>query len=274
MIIDQREPIRRLPMSSEPAAAQLAASAALLKGIEELGRPAMRWYSISPTTVLLGSSQRPHELDLTACSLANIAIHRRGSGGGVVLAGEDLLLLDLAIPREHRLYIADVTRSYSWLGDIWAATLRRLGLDSRVIPVEEARADVRALDPLLKRVCFGGLSPYEIVVAGRKVVGLAQIRRRGGALLQAGVYRHWRPQQTAAVIAAEEHERDVLAERLAARVAGLDDLLDYAPSATIVMKTFESALEELVGLTPVEDGWSEAELAAREGALALYPQLE
>ena len=35
--------------------------------------------------------------------------------------------------------------------------------------------------------CFGGLSPYEVLAGGRKVVGLSQARRRQGTLLQAGV---------------------------------------------------------------------------------------
>jgi lipoate-protein ligase A len=35
--------------------------------------------------------------------------------------------------------------------------------------------------------CFAGLSPWEVVADGRKLVGLAQVRRSTGVLLTAGV---------------------------------------------------------------------------------------
>jgi lipoate-protein ligase A len=38
----------------------------------------------------------------------------------------------------------------------------------------------------LKWACFGGLSPWEVVVGQRKIVGLAQVRRRTGVLLASG----------------------------------------------------------------------------------------
>ena len=109
------------------------------------------------------------------------------SGGGVVL-GDSLLLLDLALPAEDPLYPDDVTESYRWLGAVWAAALGALGTAARVVDIAAARADAQLLDPLLRRVCFGGTSPYEVVVEQRKIVGLAQVRRRTCALIQAGVY--------------------------------------------------------------------------------------
>ena len=84
----------------------------------------------------------------------------------------------------------DLTESYRWLGEQFGAWL---GL--RRVDVAEARADVAALkarsDPVarvLRDVCYGALSPHEVVNdQGAKVVGLAQIRRRHAALYQAGI---------------------------------------------------------------------------------------
>ena len=92
----------------------------------------------------------------------------------------DMLMLDLVLPRAHRLYMGDVTESYRWIGEVWTAALRELGIDVQSTPIGAARADAQTLDPLLRRVCFGGLSPYEVVVGRRKLVGLAQVRRRAG----------------------------------------------------------------------------------------------
>lgn len=273
---DSREAqrIRRLPWSSRPAEDELSASPALLSGMEPGAAPVLHWHKIVPAALLLGSSQRLGEIDLGACAARGIPAHRRRSGGGAVLSGADLLQLDLALPRGHPLYREDVTESYRWIGAVWAAALRRLGLDAAPIGVAEARADTAALDALVRRVCFGGHSPYETLVDGRKVVGLAQIRRRGGALYQAGVYLRWDPAQSAELIAAEPQERAALAQRLAERVAGLDELGAGQPAAALIA-AFETELTEATGMQLEDDGWSEMELRAqaqdreRYAALAL-----
>lgn len=267
--------IRLLPASVEPAGRQLAASPALLAGVEQSGRASMRWYQFSPRALLLGSSQRIEATDLAACAAAGVPIHRRRSGGGAVLADPGLLLLDLALPPDDPLYLGDVTESYRWFGEVWAAALRELGLDARVVSVAEARAETLALDPLLRPVCFAGRSPYEVVVGHHKLVGLAQVRRRGGALLEAGVYLSWPPERTAALMAAPEQGRATLARLLAERVAGLAQLPIREPIAAVaVERAVERALERVAGLQPTPDDWSAHERAAREAATPGYAALE
>jgi lipoate-protein ligase A len=263
--------IRRLPWSDGPADAELAAAPALLAGLEQSGAPALRWYRITPPAVLLGSAQRLEEIDLGACAARGVRAHRRRSGGGAVLSDEALLLLDLALPRDHPLYRDDVTESYRWIGEVWAAALRDLGLDASPISIGAARADTAAIDPLLRRVCFGGRSPYETLVGQRKVVGLAQIRRRAGALYQAGVYLRWSPKHSADLIAATPQQRDELARQLAERVAGLGELRpEQPPGVAETIGAFEAALARLAGCTPADDGWNDAERAAQVADLARY----
>ena len=267
-------PIRVLPSSAAPAAEQLAGSLALLAGLEYTGVPAMRWYQLRPPALLLGSSQQPHEVDLAACAAAGIPVHRRRSGGGVVLS-DSLLLLDLALPSEDPLYTGDVTESYHWLGAAWAAALGALGIAAHVVDIATARADAQLLDPLLRRVCFGGLSPYEVEVERRKVVGLAQVRRRTGALLQAGVYLQWAPEQTAALVAATPAERARLTTQLRTRVAGLHDLAGYqSPAINELARQVGLALESNAGLVPSVADWSDHERRARQAALPQYAALE
>jgi lipoate---protein ligase len=263
--------IRRLPSSVGSASAQLAAGSALLAGLEQTGLPALHWQRIDPPTLLLGSAQRLDEIDLAACAAAGVSVHRRGSGGGIVLSDATLLLLDLALPEQHPLFVRDVTESYCWLGEVWAAALRTLALDAWLVPVAQARADTQALHPLLKRVCFGGRSPYEVLVGDRKLVGLAQIRRRGGALFQAGIYLHWKPWATAALLSATADERAAVAARLGERVVGLDELVGgSAPDAAPVIAAVETALTRFVQLSLVDDKWRVEELSARTAALARY----
>jgi lipoate-protein ligase A len=264
--------IRELPLSVEPADRQLAGGPALLAALEETGQPVMRWYQVDRPALLLGSSQQPQVADRAACAAAGVLIHRRRSGGGAVLANATLLMLDLALPAIDPLYNHDVTESYRWLGEVWAAALRTLGLPARVLSIAEARADTQARDPLLAEVCFGGLSPYEVVLEGRKLVGLAQMRRRAGALFQAGVYLRWRPDQTAALLALEPPERARLVELLHARVGGLagEGMPD---TAAAVQQQVRRALERHAGLRPAPAAWHPSESAARAEALPRYAAL-
>lgn len=266
-------PIRVLPPSAAPAGELIASSIALLAGLEQGSVPALRWYQFDPPALLLGSSQRPHDVDLAACAAAGISVHRRRSGGGAVLS-EALLLLDLALPIGDLLYTGDVTESYRWLGEVWASALGALGITATLVDTPTARADTQGLDPLLRRVCFGGLSPYEVIVGRRKLVGLAQVRRRGGALFQAGVYLQWAPERTAALIAANAADRVALAGQLAERVAGLHSVAGGQVTADALMNALGRALEQLAGLVPTASGWTDAELQASRAAAPQHAALD
>lgn len=265
--------VRRLPWSAGLADTQLAGGSALLEGLESSRVAALRWFCITPPALLLGPGQPRGKIDSLACAEAGVTIHRRGSGGGAVLGDEMLLLLDLALPTQHPLYLANVSESYHWIGEAWAVALRSLGLAPQTLSIAEARLDTQTRDPLLADVCFGGFSPYEVVVGQRKVVGLAQVRRRVGALFQCGVYLHWEPWRTARLMMLSEPEHVELVKLLAARVAGLDELLGREIAFVEVIETFETALQQTANLAPVDADWNAAERSRRLADLSRYAAL-
>jgi len=240
-----------LPLTKGSATEQIKASLALLEGMgatDGLLSPksflTLRWYQVALPTLVLGHGQQQEELDLAACTAKGIEVCRRASGGTAVLVGPGDLMLDVALPKDHHLYTTDVTESYRWLGEVWVTTLRELGLkDAKLISVAEARADAQTLPPLLKRVCFAGLSPYEVGVGEQKVIGLAQVRKRYGCLLQAGLsLLRWEPQQIVDLLNISATEKREAGEALAKKVAGLGDLLptftEVEPTANAVMQVF------------------------------------
>ena len=265
-------PIRRLPFGAEPADRQLASGLALLAGLEEGARLALRWTEISPPALILGSSERLDDANFDACAARGVLVYRRASGGGAVLT-EASLALDVAVPPGDPLDVDDVTASYRWLGETWALALARLGVEARVISVAEARADAPTLPPLLKRACFGGLSPFEVVVGPRKIVGLAQRRRRSGALLQAGVYLQWSSDRTAELLTQTSADRAALTEMLDGRVAGLNTVGLGGLDGAAVMAAVEAVLSERWGLVPTDDDWTPAERAARDEARGRFQPL-
>ncbi|MBX0326391.1 ligase [Oscillochloris sp. ZM17-4] len=207
---------RLLPHSAGDAQRELASAEALLAGLLAVPTSAMRWYESPGPALVIGSGQKIAEVDLAACAAAGASLHRRASGGTAVLFVPGLLMQDIVLPPGHALALSDVSESYRWLGEAWADALGRLGAPAAPISVAEAREDTRALGPLLRRACFAGRSPYEILAGGRKLVGFSQVRRRHGTLLQVGLYAHWPGAALAGLLRLAAGEAAPLAEGLAA----------------------------------------------------------
>ena len=76
-------------------------------------------------------------------------------------------------------------------------------------------------EALVRRACFGALSPYEVALGPRKLVGLSQVRKRAGVLFQVGLPLAWDGDLLAALLAhnADERARLERRRRLVAEVA-------------------------------------------------------
>jgi lipoate---protein ligase len=141
--------------------------------------------------VVLGCSQRPDAAMSAAARAAGVALVERRSGGGAVLAGPWLLGVSVVLPRDHPLVVPSITDSYRWFGEAHAAALRRAGIECQAVCAATALVVARRwrspAGTSARWACFGDLSPWEVMTAGgRKLVGLAQVRRGTGALLVSG----------------------------------------------------------------------------------------
>jgi lipoate---protein ligase len=203
--------------------------------------PLLAWSRASAPALVLGRAAGRAPADEEACRRAGVALLRRRSGGGPVLWDAGLVALDLALPRGHDLALDDVVATYAFLGEAIADALSTLGAPARIVTLAEARAAGRQDAALAARACFGGRSPYEVLVGGRKVVGLAQVRRHAGALLQAGIALRLDAAGLAALLELPPGEREDLAAALAARAGGLELALPGAAPED-VMFAVERAL--------------------------------
>lgn len=255
---------RRLRAFRGEAGAALAGAEAMLDGVAASGVPAARWCTTVPPALLLGASQDPSVVNAEACREAGVAVYKRAAGGAVVLAGEGLLGFDIALPIDHPLVLSDLTQSYRWIGNAWAEALESLCLPARLVGVDEARAGARATDDasrLARLACFGALSPYEVTLGGRKVVGLAQVRRRHGALFQCAVLLSWSPAQLAALLAVRPGARERLVAALAERAIGLNDGAAQSVTCAEIVAAVDAALDAR-GLSLADASWTPAELDA------------
>jgi lipoate-protein ligase A len=97
------------------------------------------------------------------------------------------------------------------------------------------------------------LSPYELTAGGRKLVGLAQVRRRNGVLMQSAIHRHFDADRLAALL----DMTDTLPEALRRSAIGLDELMDVTGSQ--IIDAVEKSLEDRLHVSLVDGGWSTTE---------------
>ena len=195
---------------SEPAAARV------VRVLSVVGRPAL----------VLGSTQ-PRPAPVAEEGGGVDVVRRRSGGGAVLLRPGETVWVDVVVPAGDPLWSADVGRSFWWLGEVWAAALG--GEVHRGPLVRTAWSSA---------VCFAGVGPGEVLVDGRKRVGMASRRTREGALFQCAVPLAWDP---AAYV-----------ELLGLPPSALADLADVAAPVT--------------GMTP--DGVVETFLAALTGGFS------
>ena len=102
-----------------------------------------------------------------------------------MLWDDGLIAADIVLPADHPLLVRDVVAAYRWVGEAVRGALADCGVAADLLSPDRARATAR--DPLIAAACFGSVSPWEAVVGGAKLVGLSQVRRRGGGAIQIGV---------------------------------------------------------------------------------------
>jgi lipoate-protein ligase A len=217
----------------------------LLEEMGPDGPPVLSWSTVTAPALVLGRHAVDPRVDRGAVAAEGVEVLKRSSGGGPVLWDRDLLALDVVLPRGHRLAPDDVVAAYRWLGTALADALTALGVpDVEVLTLPRARA-AQAVPGPAADACFGGMSPWEVLAGGRKVVGLSQTRRRTGALLQAGVLLGFDADRLARLLGRDP----AWATGLAATAGGVRDVAPGV-AAQDVVEAVEAMLAVREGVTP------------------------
>jgi lipoyl(octanoyl) transferase len=135
--------------------------------------PTLRFFAWEPPTLSLGIAQPAADADRTALARFGWGLVRRPTGGRAILHTDELTY-SICAPEEHPLTAGGILESYRRLSRGLLAGLRLLGVD--------AQADAEPIRGTAGAVCFETPSRYEITFAGRKLIGSAQARVRGGVL--------------------------------------------------------------------------------------------
>jgi lipoate-protein ligase A len=151
-----------------------------------------------------------------------------------------LLCLDVLIPAEHQWLEGDLGAPFDVMGRAWASALATLGVADIAVHTAAAQRHLRGTprEQLLAAICYATLGRGEVTAGGRKLVGLAQRRRRPGALIQCGLLRTWDPRPLLRALRAAEDDAEILAA-----ATGLDELLTAPPPDQQIMAAVEEALQ-------------------------------
>ena len=161
-------------------ASNMAIDCAILEAVATGDQPpTLRLYGWAPFCLSLGYGQRLRDVDLDALAERGWELVRRPTGGKAILHGDELTY-SLCLPLDHPMAGGDVVESYRRISAGLLRALECLGLCVQAHPQSER---LRHAD--LGPVCFELPSHYEVSFGGRKLIGSAQLRRRGG-LLQHG----------------------------------------------------------------------------------------
>lgn len=203
-------PTRILPLVEGAPDALLAEGLALLDEFAQDPRPVLRPYRADRTAIVLGRGQ---VRELAATSTSSVEVLTRASGGGAVLMDPHLVSLDVLVPAGHPFLGAsgDLGAVFLAVGECWAEGLARLGLPGAAVfrGASQARRRGSPREQLLAAVCYATLGRGEVTTGGRKLVGLAQRRRRPGALVQCGLLRRWRPSPLLAALGGDPDDAEV-----------------------------------------------------------------
>jgi lipoate-protein ligase A len=164
--------------------------AATFHGLDpsSLGRREVWVFDVETPALVMGSTQPESDADVEAVAAAGVELVRRRSGGGaVLLVPGEVVWVDVLVPRGDPLWTDDVGVAFHWLGDTWASALGAVGMRAtvhkgRVIASRWSRS-----------ICFAGVGAGEVLVDGRKAVGLSQRRSRGVARFQCCVHTAFDP---------------------------------------------------------------------------------
>ncbi len=214
-------------------------------GIETFTEPASRFHgrdllgdlkprvavcrSTGPALVL-GSVQPFYIVDGGACDRRGVDVVRRRSGGGAVLVEPGAMVwFDVVVASDDPRFTdvaGDVTKSMRWVGGHVQTALGALGV-----------ADVAVHDGPMecgewcRLVCFAGAVPGEVLLAGRKLVGISQRRTRVGSRFQCAVHTRWSPESLVELLAPPRPDVAELPD-----VADLDvDVAEALPGALVAV---------------------------------------
>lgn len=229
----------------------------------------LRLYDWQPACLSLGVAQPIEDVDFDGLRANDWDVVRRPTGGRAILHTDELTYSVIGPSEEPRL-AGGVLESYKRISGALLNSLKFLGL-----PVShQSSPTLNGSDT--NPVCFEVPSDYEITLGGKKLIGSAQARRKGGVLQHGSLPLHGDIARiTLALHYANEAEREASAQRVRGRAATVEEGLHRRVEWKEAADAFVQGFAETLNIEFVEGELSsEEEEAADRWATERYAQSE
>jgi lipoate-protein ligase A len=260
MVPDSDKPWRLLlsPPASGPA--NMALDEAIMEAVSAgQAPPTLRLYAWTPACLSLGYAQPAADAELEALHERGWDIVRRPTGGRAILHVDELTYSAIG-PAANRHFAGGVLESYQHLSQALLASLSLLGL-----AVRQGAPKVSDTQARQNPVCFENPSAYEILVGERKLIGSAQLRRRGGVLQHGSLPLSGDITRICQVLSFEnDAARAQAAARLARRALTLESALGRSVDWRQAAEAFQRGFSQAFGVRLVESQPAPTEVAEAE----------
>jgi len=236
-------------------ATNMAVDEAILEAvIDGHSPPTLRFYGWSPPCLSLGRNQPLAEANLDACRATGVDVVRRPSGGQAVLHRRELTYA-VALLQDDPRSEGGVLEGYRRLSEGLLAGLQRLGIDA--VQACGARPAGGPSSP----ICFDRPTDYEICFGGRKLIGSAQWRRRGGVLQHGSLPLRGDLARIVDLVILGQRDPEQEKRRLAGRVVSLEEARGRAVSFDDAAQALAAGLAAVLNLELVPGPLSDREQA-------------
>jgi lipoate-protein ligase A len=233
--------------------------------LEAAGRgevpPTLRLYAWDPLCLSIGYAQGISDVDLGNLEAHGWDLVRRPTGGRAILHSDELTYSVMGPYSEPRLS-GSVMDSYSLLSRALLECLFRLEVPAVADPDPSSpQTSHGKAEP----VCFEVPSRYEITVAGKKLIGSAQSRKKVGVLQHGTIPLYGDLRRIVQALAySDEDSRRTAGERLLQRATTLETVLGWVVSWDTAAGTLAGAFSHILNLKLIPTELTPAETARAE----------
>jgi lipoate-protein ligase A len=216
--------------------------------LENAGRgevpPTLRLYSWSPPCLSLGYAQSIDDVYIDNLQKKSWEIVRRPTGGKAILHTDELTYSICGPDNEPRLK-GSVLESYQRLSLALLDGLNRMGIRADAAEKSKGQFEEDTENP----VCFEVPSNYEITVAGKKIIGSAQARRKSGVLQHGSLPLFGDLARILQVLNFKNEQlREQAEKRLSENAATVETVLGYKGDWWLACQAFRKAFQEILSL--------------------------
>ena len=230
---------------SDPASGpmNMALDEAILEAVrKDQAPPTLRFYSWDPPCLSLGYAQSVDDADRSAIEELGWELVRRPTGGKAILHTDEITY-SISAPADHPLFGGGILLSYERISLALIAGLERLGLEPELNVTESPEPNDG------NPVCFQNPGAFEITIAGKKLVGSAQLRRSGAVLQHGSIpLRGELGRICQALHYPNEHERKQAMEQVGQYAITIEQVLGKSPAWSEVAEYLTAGFEQSLQL--------------------------